>query len=380
MKHLAPGQLLGFAIQFTRALYHLLTCSEGDKVSIEVLGDVAVEYGSGEVTTEEDKSSISANPLTNRSTDLWKTLSNWVSAIKSGDLDVGNTRFILYTNQSGRTAIVNKFHKARDHAEAKLACDEAMQELSDITDTHEIWPYYNAVMNMDQALLIALIQRFEMQVGAGTGADDVKNELEKKFCPKLHIDFVFEKLSGWLHNKVMESIAVGIPAVITWEDFRAEIMPLFERARRRELIDFAREYPPSDTDIKKERLGMPMYLRQLEIIECNDDDLIEAATDFIRAKVNREKWIETETIDETIAGQFEDNLTAYWKNTMQRIPMTHKSYSPEEHGKLVLLDCKSRQELIRDQTPPASTIAGTYHALVNGGQCGWHKDWKTKCS
>ncbi len=41
MNTLAPGQLLGYTLQFPRAFIHLLKSGPGDKVSIEVLGDVA---------------------------------------------------------------------------------------------------------------------------------------------------------------------------------------------------------------------------------------------------------------------------------------------------------------------------------------------------
>ena len=43
MKSNAAGQLLGYTIQFPRALYHLLRCGPGDAVCIEVLGDVATK-------------------------------------------------------------------------------------------------------------------------------------------------------------------------------------------------------------------------------------------------------------------------------------------------------------------------------------------------
>jgi len=43
---------------------------------------------------------------------------------------------------------------------------------------------------------------------------------------------------------------------------------------------------------------------------------------------------------------------------------------------LLLARCKSRSETIRDMTPPASTIPGTYHALADKPVLGWHPDWE----
>ena len=88
MNSIAPGQFLGYTLQLPRALYHLLKSGPGDKVSIEVLSDVATSKLNGLVISEEDKSSIVGNPITNRSIDLWKTFSNWIDAINSGVIDV----------------------------------------------------------------------------------------------------------------------------------------------------------------------------------------------------------------------------------------------------------------------------------------------------
>lgn len=54
---------------------------------IEVHGDVATLHSGGFVTAEEDKSSINANPVADKSTDFWKTLSNWVDAAIEGEFD-----------------------------------------------------------------------------------------------------------------------------------------------------------------------------------------------------------------------------------------------------------------------------------------------------
>src|SRR3989344_6945110 len=95
MKSNAGGQLLGYSIQYPRALYHLMRCNDGDSVCVECLGDVATVGTDEHVIAEEAKSSISGNPLTNRSSDLWKTFSNWIQAINDHVLDVNKTKFII---------------------------------------------------------------------------------------------------------------------------------------------------------------------------------------------------------------------------------------------------------------------------------------------
>jgi hypothetical protein len=92
MESNAPGQLLGYVLQLPRALCHLLKGGPGDIVCVELLGDVATRSSSGETISEEDKSSISGNPLTDRSSNLWKTFSNWIDAVNEGILNASTTK------------------------------------------------------------------------------------------------------------------------------------------------------------------------------------------------------------------------------------------------------------------------------------------------
>lgn len=373
----APGQLLGYTIQYPRALYRLLSCSPGDCVSVEVFGDVATEHSTGSLTTEEDKSSVTGNPLTNRSTDLWKTFSNWVNAVLSGDLDVMKTSFILYTNQTGREALVDKFHVAFNDATAKEAYDETIKELIDLPEDHPIRPSFDFVVKTHAKIFLQIIQRFELQKGKGAASDEVLTEIRKKHISDANVDEVAKHLTGWLVGKISDALAQRKPARVTWEDLDREVGPVFRRFQRLALIDFA--LTPSSEVVNAIKREMPLYLRQLRLISCDDDELIRAVTHFIKAKSNRQAWIEKGHIDEQVASEFEGNLTEYWRNTMTTVSLAHSGLTPENQGKMVLAECSRSQVKLNEQTPPPGTIPGTYHSLVNDKECGWHKDWQNKC-
>jgi hypothetical protein len=380
MKSNAPGQLLGYTLQLPRALYHLLRCGPGDVVCVEVLGDVSTHTSDSNVITEEDKSSIVGNPLTDRSTDLWKTFSNWIEAINNGDLDVRKTKFILYCNQSGRRSIVDEFSSAQNQPDAQKAIDYAKIKLNDIGAEHDIWKYYDNVINQHETLLLDVVERFELQVGNNAGYDEVRYEIQRKHVPDTQIEFLMDKLSGWLQKEISEKIAARKQAVVSWEEFNHQFLVLIERIRKRELIDFTLEYPPSNEEVQKHVKTHPCYLKQLDIIGSSDDELIKAVIDFLKANVNRQNWIECEIIDEDIASDFESKLSTFWKNQRKRIKLTESKLSEDEQGQLLYTDCKSRQETIRGMSPPESTIAGTYHTLANEPVLGWHPNWEKSFS
>ena len=377
MKSNAPGQLLGYSLQFPRALYHLLRSAPKDVVCVEVLGDVATLSSGDELLSEEDKSSIVGNPLTDRSTDLWKTLSNWIEAIIKKDFDIEKTQFVLYCNQSGRQGIVNKFSLAQNQSDIQSALEYAKNELSDIKPDHEIWKDYNFVVNENETLLLKVIQRFELQIGNGAGYDEVRLEIQRKHVPEGQIEFIIENLSGWLQKVIIEKILVRKSATISWEEFNHQFVVLFDRSRCRELIDFTMQYSKEDEMVRNQVITRPRYLQQLEAIDLKDEEILVEISNYLRADVNREKWIADEIIDVGIACDFESRLTIFWENQRKRIQITEKMLGEIEQGQLLLSDCKSRQEAIRDMVPPSSTIAGTYHALADEPAIGWHPNWET---
>lgn len=377
MKSNAPGQLLGYSLQFPRTLYHLLRSSPDDIVCVEVLGDVATLTSTGEIRSEEDKSSITGNPITDRSTDLWKTFSNWIDALNGGELDVEKTQFVLYCNHSGREAIVNRFNSAQSELDAKLAIKYAKQELGDIKPEHEIWKYFDSVINDNEALLIKVIQKFELEIGNGAGFDEVINEIRRLHISENQIEFILDKLCGWVVRIVIESIAARTNAIIRWELFNKQFAVLFERLRLRELIDFTLQYPIKDESVQSQVKTRPIYLLQLEHIGLNDEDLLQEVSDYLRADVNRQIWIDDGIIDDEVAKDFEDRLKRFWANRSIQIKLTEKKLNDIEKGQLLLSDCKSRQEYIRGVPPPPSTIPGTYHALADEPTIGWHPKWET---
>jgi hypothetical protein len=343
-----------------------------------VHGDVSTTGPNASVIAEEDKSSIRSNPVTDKSTDLWKTLSNWVNAVLSGELDPSKTSFILYRNKSGRKGLAEDFSSAATVEAARVCVESARKKLKAIDKNHPAWSYYKNALIDNSDTLIKIILQFHLESGTGAGYSEVEKEIIKKHVPKSQIRMLVQSISGWLTRLVSEKISSRLDARITWEDFNKEFVVHFDRARRLELIDFTLTSPPSELAVSQHVNLRPVFLKQLELINSTDDEIIEAVAHYLRAQINRNHWIEDDLIDEELAADFEQKLINFWTNTQRRLSITNRSLPKEELGSLLFSECMVRQEAIGTQNPPACTIPGTYHALANTPALGWHFDWKDK--
>ncbi len=207
----SPGQFLGSVIQLPRALYRLLLCKQQEAVCVEYLGDVSTLKQNGDLITEEDKSSIVGNPLTNKSTNLWKTFYNWITRIKSGEIQIEKTYFILFANRKGNLGIVNSFNDAINATTAKQAVLDAIETLQDVDSKHEIWNYMDFCLKQNQDILIKLIEKFELQLSDGTGYKEISDELKNMHLPAGQIEYISETLSGWLQKFVVNKIYIENP-------------------------------------------------------------------------------------------------------------------------------------------------------------------------
>jgi len=332
--------------------------------------------GNGNTLEEEDKSSLSSNPVTNKSTDLWKTFYNWINALIDGSIHFEKTKFILYANHEGNKGIVDALSDAQSPEEISRCIVQVESLFETLESTHPIHSYLSHILSYKDAFR-AIVGSFEFIVGSKTGSEEIHQILsEIILVSQHHVDYVHDELLGWMTNSVMDKIAASKPAIVSWEEYQKKFVVLFERVRARELIDFTREYAANHKEVQEQFKEYPTYLKQLQIIDIEDHEQVSAVSDFLRRKVNADKWIESELIDEASAQEFEESLKNYWNSSIKRLSIAEKSLKPEERGQLLYHDCKVRQATIGNQPVLSHFVRGTYHNLTNENEIGWHESWK----
>ncbi len=117
----APGQALGYGLQNTRLTVLLLDAPEEAFCSLEFLDDVAEQTSKGEVRLSQVKSTLGGNPVADRAVGLWKTLHNWVEAVRVGHVNPERTTFEIYVSRPVSGKIIQAFSSATTTESAKQA-------------------------------------------------------------------------------------------------------------------------------------------------------------------------------------------------------------------------------------------------------------------
>lgn len=380
-----PGQAEGFFLQETRFLYHLLKADAGDVVSLEFLGDVATEHADGSVTTEEDKSAITDNPITDRSKNLWKTLHNWILAIENGDLEPDRTRFILYVPHKHFTgSFVEKF----DAAQTKTAAEEAL-----IFSRTTLWgdapefalkdgvadsiaKYVDYVFAKQEAAS-KVITNFRFEKGDNAGyAEIIENIATKTFVPSEHSESFRHHMLGWIKEKIDLSIANdGVPK-ISYAEFLVEGHAILRKYDRERILKSVTERPLHTTvDAQLEK--SPTYIRQLDYIEVPYEEKLDAVCDYLMAENDRYDWIERSLLHESSADEFDRRLKSKWKNVCGEVKATMYNDGAVQKGAAIYYKCRQYSTEIEGCAVEDHFIHGTYHLLANEPSIGWHPSWST---
>ncbi len=383
----AAGQGLGFSLQVTRLLARLLEdCAPGDSVCLEAFSDVGVAKADGTAIAEETKSTHGYNPVSDRAVSLWKTLANWLHAAKVGAISPKRTRFVLYVSIPVEPGVVaQSFVQAGDGASALAALRKAREGLwgsAPEFSTREKLPaelgFQIARLWSDTTIsrhLPDIIANFEIVLGTGSPTADLRALMSRQLISPEMCETVTRWALGWVKLETDKLLEQSLPAYLAYDDFKGALLAFCRTHDRTDmLMGFAGE--PSAAEIDAHR-QFRNYVRQLELVEADDEDILGAVNDHLRAAVDRTTWAEKGYVDPEMLQTYEKELKRTWKNHRDQTALAQSALGAEARGRLLFLRCAEHRAAVNGQQCPEYFTRGSFHSLSDALTIGWHPDYST---
>ena len=371
----APGQYLGYTLQTVRMCYYLVTCEPNESVALEVFEDVGVLNDDGTVIAEQTKSALTHNPVSDWSVDLWKSLSNWVDAIKLGSIDNEETMFRLYSAQKHTGITVRRFSNASNFDEAVDAVKIVKSEYDSLKKRPSgCAKYADNFFKCDMSIQARVISHFSFESGVNDPVQDLRNRLSLGLSggvQELACHFVL----GWDQEAVISLISERKPAIVKASLFR-EKYAAFVRKHQNDNVLPIFSKRPSDSIVKDELESMPIYVRQLEIIDADADIKIRAVSDFLRASSEKTKWSANSIFFPDSLDDFDDDLKRQCATHGSMIRLKNPLLSEKELGLVFYLESVGVKHTIENKELPPFFVAGSLHCLANKLTIGWHYNYK----
>ena len=374
----APGQIVGYSVQYFRALLRLLQCKPGEAVSIEHISDVGVRLRNGNLILEEDKSSISSNPLGDLSLNLWKTFRNWILYLKESKTNVDRCHFVLYVvAPSGKRTLLEAFSKATTPSAATRAIAKARDIVSK-SASQDIMAYARIVLEENRTMFRDVICRLDVQsVDSEVMIEEkIRDVFRSWLISDTRLDESKNHCLGWLISKIVTEIRQHRTPIIEYDDFRRQNSAFFKEVRSGTLIDFSKDQMPDEATLADEGRSDKVYVRQLQAIEVSGEKMMRACSDYYKAEINRQMWIDKEMVSQDAAKDFEGRLCSAYENERERLELSPLDADDIQKGKLLLNACERRQERLAGMDVVDRFIPGTYHHLADECKLGWHPQWR----
>lgn len=379
-----PDKVYAFMIQSHHMLYELLDCKKGDMVSLEVFDDVGVERRDGSRDAIQIKSALSdRNPVSNRAPDLWKTLYNWMIAVECGELDVDCCKFIIFITVDKSGPIVKAFQDAGSMDLAKKVWEDTRKNFYEESGDQKILgseykdflTYFYDEKN--KSLACKIIQKFELKTCIDNYSEEVRKKFNNANIPEDIRDPIYKAIIGWIDLQIAKMVEAGKPIVITFENYQKELGALYrEFNQKHSLMSFSSK--PGDREIDSEFRNDRTYIEQLDIINCDYTEKVEAINDYLQAASDRTIWAEKGDVSLYSMKAYEEKLKRSWNLEKKIVLLEKKDDTPEDQGKLIYYKCQNKTIDMDALYVPESFKNGCLHSLSDNLEIGWHPDYKDK--
>ncbi len=358
----------------------LLIAEPGSWCSLEVLDDVVEEKNTGVKHLVQSKSTLGSNPISDRAKSLWKTLFNWLHLVENGHVEPDQTIFEIYVSRPVDGDIASAFSGARNNADALAALQKARLLLwgsepeyllkSDLSE--DIAKYVNTVLAAKDSTLISLIKNLRLMFGSGSPQSDLEEIIATHPVSASKIEDIANYLCGLVKRDADKLLEQSLPAILSRDEFHLRYAAYCRRVDRETILTSFAPVPTKDEALAR----MPeVFVQQLDLLDLEFEDKLEAISDFLMASADRTIWSKMGEVDEKSFDELDDELTRTWKNKQRANGVEHRTKSGVDQGLMLYAKCMEHKAVIQAMSAPPHFIPGCFHRLADTQEIGWHPSY-----
>jgi hypothetical protein len=378
----ASGSFLGYLYQARVALLLTLRKTKRDpgvQVSIERFDDVTFEANGTPLERIQTKHHIgNKGSLTDRSSDLWRTIRIWSEDTLKGELDPSSVILTLVTTGVAPVGSAAYYLRAEGRDEREAA--RILLHVAKAGGNVENEPGYEAFLQLGKTERASLLAAVNV-IDASRSISGIEAELEDQLfyvVDRKHLKGFLHRVEGWWFRKVIQQLHTSERIPIFGQQVEAEIEELREQYHADNLtIDFFSEEPPEgvspDSDTR-------FFVEQLRLIAVVNTRIADAIRDYYRAFQQTSLWLREDQIVLDELERYETRLVDEWKRYRDSLMDDLPSSATEEERRRAGRDLYNWSQFeadipIRPRCTEPYVLRGSYHMLSDTGKVGWHPDF-----
>ncbi len=383
--HAADGSMLGYLIQVERAIFWLCSLPGNATVGIEVEDDISAKLAKGDTIKEiyeQAKNTVNSSaPYSDKSEDLWKTLSIWVNNVLESKINVENAHFSIFSNRPiPSSRLIWKISQANEtnQEQLKLCCNK-IKEVAATLRTG-LKDYGNIVLNCPDEMLQKILSRIEI-LDTNFTHDRANFALQVKsllhLSDDLPVNYIIDILFGFVSRSLIDCWQNKRECWVTVSDFNKKFTEIIAVYKEKSFLEKTIELLPAVSSTEIDKNKSKKYVEQLKIIECDDTEILEAIYDYVRAGGEKNRFAKDGELSEDIFKEFYKDLKNNWEiQSRPKFKFAQESNFCQIGYELYYKTLEYKGVLNRYVPEQHYTYKGAYHYLANELQIGWHPQWE----
>lgn len=370
--HDAADSMAGYLAQIDYAIWQL--CNPDCKlVGIEVHDDVHCVLIDETVSLHQLKHSVAGRgkALTLKSVGLWKTLAIWVESTNLADV------YVLAAPAFGKHWEIHDLQAASPDlstAANKLA-DRLLAAAQTASST--IAPFAKVVQEAGRDRLLAVLSKLKLDPQTHRTLSALRARLGVP--GDIIATNVLDDLRGRIHSAFTARTASRLPTQLQRDSFCKWLHESVRRHDGKQRRTRSRREVGNEIDVSSVNQSA-LFLHQLRAIHSPEEDLTEAATEFLHYHIERVRLNGEMTTTEDIWLAHEDSQYKSWNPTFKLMTMAiDGAITPETRGFKFYLQTRSTPTLHPEGVQICSSVyMGGLHNLADSIKIGWHPDFLSK--
>lgn len=379
----AAGSALGYLAQIEYGLLLALRrmdTTEDGRVSLETMDDIVFDDAEGNTPRElwQSKHHLKGRgSLGDASTDIWKSLHNW---IETSDSDCELVLFSTASAPAGSAA--NLLGADRTRADVEAAHEKLLAVARAKGNTSHA-AYYDRFLSLSATDRNATLNRLTILDGA-VAASDITNDLTAAVRKAVRADrrlSLIRRLRGWWHERALQHltlIAEGRSDWIEMIEVEHELHKIAQSLRDQNLpLDYSDYREPTSEEVEQDDR---IFVEQLRLIMLHHERIRLAIYDHNRAFLQRSEWQRENLLDPAHLKDYDRRLIAEWKRAFLPASVDAELEQDDAMRCRAALDMyltleKRALPEVRPEIRSGYIPQGSLHILADRLEIGWHPDW-----
>ena len=363
------------------ALYVVLkqTGKQETYIRLEKLDDIELCEGSTPLECFQVKHTT--GPLTDRSSDLWRTIRVWSENYSQGILKLPETILTFATTANAPEGSIASLLRPGAERQVELALKQMLCETEKATDTlASMFAAFKSLNSNQQRSLVEAIQVLDN----APNVDEIGEYITKMFVG-VHDEcrtLVYSDLLGWWYIKVVQHLRNGSVEPISRASICTKIAELSDKYKRKLHDPFIDELLPANYDYDNRT-----FVLQLKLIELPAEMINIAKRDFYCIGKSRSWLIDELHLDKLTT--YDQRLKEEWILCVNEVIDEHDPTQCDETeqrkiGRKIYRSVQRQVNIpIHDELLDLRYTRGSYHILADAAgipDVGWHPHFKVMLS